>query len=124
VISLGWTPVPLSFIKPQTSIVGNRIKPGRTILALLSLLSIAIGTAEAVAQSRLPRIDVAQAPAPLFDDPEWHGATDPFVIWNPSKRLWFMYYTQRRATMPNPNGVDWVHGSRIFGINKPVTETR
>jgi beta-xylosidase len=24
-----------------------------------------------------------------------------------------MYYTQRRATLPNPNGVDWVHGSAI-----------
>lgn len=24
-----------------------------------------------------------------------------------------MYYTQRRATLPNPNGVNWVHGSKI-----------
>jgi predicted GH43/DUF377 family glycosyl hydrolase len=56
---------------------------------------------------------MAHAPAPLFDDPEWHGATDPFVIWNPAKRLWFMYYTQRRATLENPTGVNWVHGSKI-----------
>jgi hypothetical protein len=60
-----------------------------------------------------PLIDVAHAPAPLFDDPIWHGGTDPFVIWNPVKSEWFMYYTQRRATLPNPNGVDWVHGSAI-----------
>jgi len=58
-------------------------------------------------------IDIARAPAPLFDDPVFHGASDPFVIWNPVKRQWFMYYTQRRATLANPNGVDWVHGSAI-----------
>ncbi len=58
-------------------------------------------------------IDIAHAPAPLFDDPTWHGASDPFVIWNPAKRLWYMYYTQRRASMPGGHGVDWVHGSAI-----------
>jgi hypothetical protein len=58
-------------------------------------------------------IDVARSPAPLFDDPVFHGASDPFVIWNPVKNAWFMYYTQRRATLPRPNGVDWVHGSAI-----------
>jgi predicted GH43/DUF377 family glycosyl hydrolase len=66
-----------------------------------------------------PRIDVSKAPAPLFDDPLWHGATDPFVVWNPSQKLWFMYYTQRRATMPNPNRVDWVHGSNIAIASSP-----
>jgi hypothetical protein len=35
------------------------------------------------------------------------------VIWNPEKGKWFMYYTQRRGTMANPVGVDWVHGSAI-----------
>lgn len=60
-----------------------------------------------------PRIDISKAPAPLFDDPIFHGATDPFVIWNPVKNQWFMYYTQRRASMPNPEGVSWVHGSKI-----------
>ncbi len=59
------------------------------------------------------RIDIARAPAPLFDDETWHGASDPFVIWNPVRGLWFMYYTQRRATLPDPHGVDWVHGSAI-----------
>src|SRR5262245_53782668 len=60
-----------------------------------------------------PTIDIADAPAPLFDDPQWHGATDPFVIWNPVKNLWYMYYTQRRATLEGVHGVDWVHGSAI-----------
>ena len=105
-----------NFIQPRTITVGKRIKAGKTLLAVFTLLSVvamANGAVAAAAQSRPPRIDIARAPAPLFDDPEWHGASDPFVIWNRSRRLWFMYYTQRRATLPNPNGVDWVHGSRI-----------
>jgi hypothetical protein len=66
-----------------------------------------------------PVIDVSQAPAPLFDDPVTHGGTDPFVIWNPVKSEWFMYYTQRRSTLDNPNGVDWVHGSPIGIATSP-----
>jgi hypothetical protein len=92
------------------------IRLGKTSLALLALSSaLAITNAAPGPRTQLtpPRIDIARAPAPLFDDPEWHGATDPFVIWNPFRHLWFMYYTQRRATMPNPNGVNWVHGSKI-----------
>ena len=82
------------------------------MVALLTALTSASRLSES-SQSRPTRIDLARAPAPLFDDPEWHGATDPFVIWNPTRRQWFMYYTQRRATLPNPKGVDWVHGSKI-----------
>src|SRR5262245_31061247 len=83
----------------------------KTLLATLALVSaLAI---VAVAQPQPKRIDVSRAPSPLFDDPEWHGATDPFVIWNPVKKRWFMCYTQRRATLPNPTGVNWVHGSKI-----------
>jgi len=66
-----------------------------------------------------PVIDVSQAPAPLFDDPVTRGGTDPFVIWNPVKNEWFMYYTQRRANMENPKGVDWVHGSPIAIATSP-----
>ena len=94
----------------------KRIKSGKPFPAILGLLlgmAIAIEAAEAGVQSRPPRIDIARAPAPLFDDAQWHGASDPFVIWNQWRHQWFMYYTQRRATMPNPNGVEWVHGSRI-----------
>jgi hypothetical protein len=63
-----------------------------------------------------PRIAVENAPAPLYDDPVWHGASDPAVVWLPGKGEkgeYWMYYTQRRATLPNPKGVDWVHGSAI-----------
>lgn len=70
----------------------------------------ATGTAPA------PRIAVDKAPAPLYDDPVWHGASDPVVIWMPGKGTqgeYWMYYTQRRAALENANGVDWVHGSTI-----------
>jgi hypothetical protein len=66
-----------------------------------------------------PLIDIARAPAPLFDDPVFHAACDPFVIWNPVKSQWFMYYTQRRGNLPNPSGVDWVHGSAIGIATSP-----
>lgn len=70
-------------------------------------------TAPATANAPAVLLDVAHSPAPLFDDPIYHGATDPFVIWNPVKKQWFMYYTQRRATMQGGRGVSWVHGSAI-----------
>jgi len=100
------------------------------VAILLAALSVAVGLMEhraiaahsALAQTspaasttfpgHVP-IDLARSEAPLFDDPVYHGASDPFVIWNPVKKAWFLYYTQRRATMPNANGVDWVHGSAI-----------
>jgi hypothetical protein len=66
-----------------------------------------------------PIIDISNAPAPQFDDPITHGGTDPFVIWNPVKSQWFMYYTQRRSTLASPNGVDWVHGSAIAIATSP-----
>jgi hypothetical protein len=77
------------------------------------VLFLAVGLYSPRWASAQTPIDIAHAPAPLFDDPIWHGASDPFVIWNPAKNQWFMYYTQRRATLPNPTGVDWVHGSAI-----------
>lgn len=74
---------------------------------------IALFAASAFAQTTQPFIDVSQAPAPLFDDPVTHGGTDPFVIWNPVKNEWFMYYTQRRSNLQNSHAFDWVHGSPI-----------
>lgn len=49
----------------------------------------------------------------LYRDPVYDGATDPLVvIAGPDD--WWMFYTQRRATHPDPGpGVAWVHGSRI-----------
>lgn len=87
-----------------------------TGLALLCTINSALWsqtTPSTPAAAPAVPLDFAHSPAPLFDDPVFHGASDPFVIWNPAKKAWFMYYTQRRATMPNPNRVDWVHGSAI-----------
>lgn len=53
------------------------------------------------------------APKPLFDDPVFHGAADPVIIWNKKKKAWFMLYTNRRATLNDSSGVKWVHGTRI-----------
>jgi predicted GH43/DUF377 family glycosyl hydrolase len=84
------------------------------ILALLPVLLLRSSAADPSTQPTAPTyIDISRAPAPLFDDPVFHGASDPFVIWNPVRGQWFMYYTQRRATLANANGVDWVHGSAI-----------
>ena len=53
------------------------------------------------------------AAKPLYRDPVFDGAADPVVIWNKPAGKWFMYYTNRRATMEGGNGVDWVHGTAI-----------
>ncbi|NII25267.1 family 43 glycosylhydrolase [Pseudoflavitalea sp. X16] len=53
------------------------------------------------------------APKPLYRDPVYDGAADPVVIWNPAIKKWWMFYTNRRATMPDSSGVKWVHGTRI-----------
>jgi hypothetical protein len=39
------------------------------------------------------------APKPLYRDPVYDGAADPVVIWNPKVKRWWMFYTNRRATM-------------------------
>ncbi|GAA1925008.1 family 43 glycosylhydrolase [Microbacterium aoyamense] len=50
--------------------------------------------------------------AELYRDPVYDGATDPLVVI--AADGWWMFYTQRRATHPDPGpGVAWVHGSRI-----------
>ena len=48
----------------------------------------------------------------LFHDPVHDGATDPTVIRHRETGEWWMFYTQRRASVDEP-GVAWVHGSRI-----------
>ncbi len=50
--------------------------------------------------------------APLFRDPVYDGAADPTVIRHSATGQWWMFYTQRRATVDAP-GVAWVHGSAI-----------
>ena len=57
--------------------------------------------------------------AQCFDDPVTNGAADPVLIWNHKSNQWVMYYTQRRANMPNPQGVDWAHGCSIGIATSP-----
>lgn len=52
------------------------------------------------------------APRPLYDDPVYHGAADPVIIYNKAKKKWWMLYTNRRASI-NDSTVQWVHGTRI-----------
>ncbi len=52
------------------------------------------------------------APKPLFDDPVYHGAADPVIIYNKQKKQWWMLYTNRRAAIEDST-VQWVHGTRI-----------
>ncbi|WP_318244814.1 family 43 glycosylhydrolase [Microbacterium pullorum] len=55
----------------------------------------------------------ASATGELYRDPVYDGATDPTVV-IAAHGDWWMFYTQRRATHPDPGpGVAWVHGSRI-----------
>ncbi len=53
------------------------------------------------------------APKPVFRDPVYDGAADPVVIWNPLVSKWWMFYTNRRATMTELPGVSWVFGTPI-----------
>ena len=52
------------------------------------------------------------APKPLFNDPVYHGAADPVIIYNKAKKKWWMLYTNRRASIEDTT-VQWVHGTRI-----------
>lgn len=61
----------------------------------------------------------APAPKPLFRDPIFDGAADPVVLWNPTARKWWMFYTNRRANQPGLSGVAWVHGCRIGIAESP-----
>jgi hypothetical protein len=59
------------------------------------------------------------APKPLFRDPVYDGAADPTLIWNPADKLWYMFYTNRRASEHDLTGVTWVHGTRIGIATSP-----
>lgn len=52
-------------------------------------------------------------PKPLYDDPVYHGAADPVIVYNKKAKKWWMFYTNRRATLNDSSGVKWVHGTRI-----------
>lgn len=78
-------------------------------LSVILLVALAAGTI----YGQEPR--EVLAPKPLYRDPVFDGAADPAVIWNFAERKWFMFYTNRRANLPESeiDGVNWVHGTRI-----------
>ena len=53
------------------------------------------------------------AAKPLFHDPVFDGAADPTVIWNKKEKLWFMFYTNRRATAPGETAVAALLGALV-----------
>ncbi len=83
-------------------LLGGRVWP---LLTLLLMVSVAYAADDPSAEPA--------APKPLYRDPVYDGAADPAVIWNRAERKWFMFYTNRRANVPELKGVSWVHGTRI-----------
>lgn len=61
----------------------------------------------------LPESPEKPADKPLFRDPQYDGAADPVVVWNPHRARWWMFYTNRRAKEEKASGIAWVHGSPI-----------
>jgi hypothetical protein len=74
----------------------------RKLLVLLAIVNLSAAFAQKAA-----------APKPLYRDPVYDGAADPVIIWNKAEKKYFMFYTNRRATGKNLDGVTWVHGTRI-----------
>jgi hypothetical protein len=72
--------------------------------------------------ARLFAQSAAPAPAPLFRDPIYDGASDPVIIWNRQEKNWWLLYTQRRANVDAP-GVAWVHGCDI-GVARSIDDGR
>ncbi len=86
------------------------------------LLALACGFCQAKDKRAF---DLANAPAPLFRDPIWDGAADPAPVWNHQANEWWVYYTQRRATLQPNEGVQFCHGSAIgIAASKDGTEWR
>src|SRR3954464_10092490 len=53
------------------------------------------------------------APKPLFRDPVFDGAADPSIVYDRTEKKWLMFYTNRRANVPDLTAVTWVHGTPI-----------
>lgn len=75
-------------------------------------LSIVLLFTTAAANAQPRDTTIHKAPAPLFRDPIYDGAADPVVIYNPAKKEWCLFYTQRRANVESPN-VAFCYGTAI-----------
>lgn len=52
-------------------------------------------------------------PAPLFVDPLYNGAADPMIIQNRQTGVYYLFYTQRRASQEVLNSVSYCYGTKI-----------
>ncbi|MEO6730238.1 MAG: family 43 glycosylhydrolase [Ferruginibacter sp.] len=84
----------------------------RVLLFALVVLAFLPAQAQKKSKDRKSKNGVL-APRPVFRDPVYDGAADPIVIWNPLVSKWWMFYTNRRATMTNLPGVSWVFGTAV-----------
>jgi len=100
----------------MTQPTGTNSRPTRTIRRWIGLAVAGVlwgsGMSASVGSEEAARPGKAAA-KPLFRDPVYDGAADPVVCWNRAERKWFMFYTNRRANVPNTPGVSWVHGTPI-----------
>jgi hypothetical protein len=76
---------------------------------VFGFLAVALLNAQHEAEGPKGRI----AAKPLYRDPICDGAADPVLVWNPDEKKWLMFYTNRRAKVPEAEGVSWVHGTPI-----------
>ncbi len=84
-----------------------------TKLSLLLAATLLFACSFNARNTQQQMVNTQPAPTPLYRDPIYDGAADPTVLWNPLTKTWFMYYTNRRANMQSPDGVEWVHGTPI-----------
>jgi hypothetical protein len=98
-------------------VLNPRLRGSTARLALVFPFAMLLGGVFRAAEAATPTsIDPSPgklAPKPLYRDPIYDGAADPVVIWNRGEKKWFMFYTNRRANVPDLDGVTWVHGTPI-----------
>ncbi|CAM3743299.1 family 43 glycosylhydrolase [Flavobacterium chungbukense] len=76
-----------------------------------------------MAQNKNGKENKHTAPKPLYRDPVYDGAADPVIIWNKKEKLWYMFYTNRRANDSDAKGITWVHGTKIgIAVSKDGAE--
>ncbi|MFB6341051.1 hypothetical protein ACE1ET_04995 [Saccharicrinis sp. FJH62] len=81
----------------------------KTLKFLALIFILTAGTCKGPDKVTEPKL----ADKPLYRDTIFDGAADPSVIWNRETKSWYMFYTNRRATLAHGNDVSWVHGTPI-----------
>jgi hypothetical protein len=99
-----------------------------TMALILTILAVVIAAlslrASAAGWQTRPSAGQRTPPAPLFRDPIYDGAADPSLIWNEKERAWWVFYTNRRANVPDAqDGVRWCHGTDIGIASSPDGRT-